>query len=351
MRHCETVLHHFLTHAEHFPHREAVTDSDASLTYGDLDRRSSAVASFLREQGVGKGDLVPLLCDRSHRYVVAILGVMKSGAGYIPVDIRYPALRQRRILTQSGAPFALAACSVRPVDAPFPVHAIDDMPDSDGGPHSLPSSQDLAYVIFTSGTTGNPKGVMVEHHAFERVVACHNDNLGVTSESRSTLMAGTGFDVAQLEIASMLMAGGTLILPDEETRLDPDRLLAFFADQRLTHAFVPTALVPAVTACSQPPELTLTHLFTAGEKLLPPPTRHLPYQLVDCYGPAEATIFATCHRVPGAETDDRPPSAIPWPAAISTCSMRAWRRCQRGRREKSSSAVTIWLEDISTTSR
>lgn len=306
MTHCETVLHHFLMNAECFPNREAVSDSASSLTYGELDRRSDAVASFLREQGVGKGDLVPLICDRTYRYVVAILGVMKSGAGYIPVDIRYPSQRQRRILTQSGAPFALAACSVHPVDAPFPVHAIDDMPDRDDRPHSLPSSQDLAYVIFTSGTTGNPKGVMVEHHAFERVVACHNDNLEVTSESRSTLMAGTGFDVAQLEIASMLMAGGSLVLPDEETRLDPDQLLAFFARQRLSHAFVPTALVPAITARSQPSELTLTHLFTAGEKLLPPATGHLPYQLVDCYGPAEATIFATCHRVPGSETDDRP---------------------------------------------
>ncbi|WP_202932407.1 non-ribosomal peptide synthetase [Vreelandella alkaliphila] len=312
---CDTVLHYFQKHADRCPNREAVNDSSTHLTYGELDRRSNDVAAFLREQGIGKGDLVPLLCDRTHRYVVAILGVMKSGAAYIPVDIRYPLQRQQRILTQSGASFALAACSELPADTPFLVHSIDSMPSSDVRPPTLPSSQDLAYVIFTSGTTGNPKGVMVEHHAFERVVAWHNNNLGVTEDSRSTLMAGTGFDVAQLEIASMLMSGGTLILPDEETRLDPERLLAFFARQRLSHAFVPTALISAVTTQPQPSALALTYLFTAGEKLTPPATAHLPYQLVDYYGPAEATIFATCHHVPGAETDSRP--AIGYPMAGS----------------------------------
>jgi len=315
MIHYDTVLHYFLKHADRCPNREAVSDSAGHLTYSELDRRSNTVAAFLRDQGIGKGDLVPLLCDRTHRYVVAILGVMKSGAAYIPVDVRYPPQRQQRILTQSGASFALAACNELPADTPFLVHSIDSMPSSDVRPHTLPSSQDLAYVIFTSGTTGNPKGVMVEHHAFERVVAWHNKNLNVTEDSRSTLMAGTGFDVAQLEIASMLMAGGTLILPNEETRLDPERLLSFFARQRLSHAFVPTALISAVTTHPQPSALALTYLFTAGEKLTPPATAHLPYQLVDCYGPAEATIFATCHHVPGAEQDDRP--AIGYPMAGS----------------------------------
>ncbi|MFG6177245.1 amino acid adenylation domain-containing protein [Halomonas sp. THAF12] len=301
-----TVLHHFLYHAERTPTEIALVDPDSRLSYRELDRRSDTIASFLREKGVGKGDLVPLLCDRTHRFVAAILGVMKSGAAYIPVDVRYPLRRQQRILSQSGAAFALAACAEPPRDAAFCLHAIDDLQDVEDAPGILPSSQDLAYVIFTSGTTGNPKGVMVEHHAFNRVVVAHNDNLGVTSDSRSTLMAGTGFDVAQLEVASMLIAGGTLILPDEETRLDPDRLLRFFADQCLSHAFVPTALVPAITARPQPKELALTHVYTAGEKLTPPPTEHLPYQLVDCYGPAEATIFATIHRVPGSQVDDRP---------------------------------------------
>ncbi len=309
--HHDTVLHHFLHQVAQAPDRDAVIDPSTRLTYGELDRRSNAVAALLRDQGIGKGDLVPLLCDRGHRYVVAILGVMKSGAAYIPVDVRYPPQRQRRILTQSGATFALAACATPPADAPFRVHAIDDLPASDESPTPRPSSQDLAYVIFTSGTTGNPKGVMVEHHAFERVVRWFNDKLDVNPESRATLMAGTGFDVAQLEIASMLMAGGTLIPPDEETRLDPERLLAFFARQRLSHAFVPTALVPAITALPQPSELALSHLFTAGEKLIPPVTEHLPYQLVDCYGPAEATIFATYHRVPGAQVDDRPAIGLP----------------------------------------
>src|SRR5699024_1104958 len=148
----------------------------------------------------------------------------------------------------------------------------------------------------------------VEHHALETIVSWHNKNLAVTSESRSTLMAGIGFDVAQLEIWSTLIAGGTIYLPGEEARLNPQALIAFFAHHRLSHAFVPTVLVKEITAITPPENLRLRYLFTAGEKLGPVITDNLPYVLVDYYGPTEATIFATCNWVRSA--NENPPASI-----------------------------------------
>ena len=108
---------------------------------------------------------------------------------------------------------------------------------------------------------------MIEHRSLLNLLLWHNQRFAMDEHSRSTLIAGVGFDVAQWEIWAPLICGGTLYLPHEETRLQPDALLAFFARHRLTHAFVPTVLVPEVIGAPQPAGLALKYLFTAGEKL------------------------------------------------------------------------------------
>lgn len=120
-------------------------------------------------------------------------------------------------------------------------------------------------------------------------------------------MAGVGFDVSQWEIWSTLCAGACLHLVPDEVRPDPAALLAFFAEQRISHAFAPTVMVPALAEQPAPPSLALRYLFCAGEKLPPVATGGLPYTVVDYYGPTEATVFATC-RIVDAEAHRRPAS-------------------------------------------
>ena len=115
---------------------------------------------------------------------------------------------------------------------------------------------------------------MIEHRSLLNLLLWHNQRFAMDEHSRSTLIAGVGFDVAQWEIWAPLICGGTLYLPHEETRLQPDALLAFFARHRLTHAFVPTVLVPEVIGAPQPAGLALKYLFTAGEKLNSHAARH-----------------------------------------------------------------------------
>ena len=174
---------------------------------------------------------------------------------------------------------------------------------------------------------------MIEHRSLLNLLLWHNQRFAMDEHSRSTLIAGVGFDVAQWEIWAPLICGGTLYLPHEETRLQPDALLAFFARHRLTHAFVPTVLVPEVIGAPQPAGLALKYLFTAGEKLNPVTLRGIGYAVVDYYGPTEATIFATYNRA----LCDAEPAVHDWPAhrrypglhprrtAAAGCRRRTWR--------------------------
>lgn len=309
-----TVLDHFRSQVDQHPHAAALIDRQATLTYAELDRQSNAVAAYLIERGIQPGDLVPLLADRSAALIVGLLGISKAGAGYVPIDVSYPAQRKQFIAAQTGASFVLATSDAASIIDDFECVSIAKLATSSASPASLrPSPQQIAYVIFTSGTTGTPKGVVIEHQSLENLIAWHNREFLVQPSSRLTLMAKVGFDVSQWEIWSALCAGAALYLLDDETRIDTAALAAFYARNSVTHAFVPTVMAADVVAATSSLQTTLRYLFTAGEKLGPVDTDRATYTLVDYYGPTEATIFATVHRVVSATL--KPPSSIGVPVA------------------------------------
>ncbi|WP_175845451.1 non-ribosomal peptide synthetase [Burkholderia arboris] len=299
------VIDGFRTRAARDAGASAVVSEHACLSYGELDRRSDAVARALQARGIASGDLVPIEAARNAEFIVGILGILKAGATYVPIDERYPDARKHHILQQCNAALVLTARAA-PRDAATPFASVADLsawrPDRDdaGATQHLDAPGGAIYVIFTSGSTGAPKGVIVEHAAVSALVDWHNDRFSMNDASRTTLMAGLGFDVSQWEIWSALCAGATLFLPDEETRVDADALVGFFTRHRITHAYVPTVMVADVVGVGQPADLKLKYLFTAGEKLGPIDTGRIAYTVIDYYGPTEATIFATCQVVPSA---------------------------------------------------
>ncbi|WP_193101186.1 non-ribosomal peptide synthetase [Burkholderia sp. Z1] len=299
------VLDKFKMRAACGGHRPAVVSGHETLSYEALDRLSDAVADALQDRGIGRGSLVPIEASRNAHFVVGILGILKAGATYVPIDDRYPDARKDTILRECNAALVLTA-GAAPRNAAIPFACVADLsarrPDRDAARATprFDARDGAIYVIFTSGSTGAPKGVIVEHAAVAALVDWHNTRFAMNADSRATLMAGLGFDVSQWEIWSTLASGATLFLPDDETRLDADALVGFFARHRITHAYVPTVMVADVVGVGQPAELTLQYLFTAGEKLGPIDTRGIDYTVIDYYGPTEATIFATCHVVPDA---------------------------------------------------
>ncbi|MDR5666011.1 amino acid adenylation domain-containing protein [Burkholderia cenocepacia] len=306
------VLEKFRFHAARDGDAPAVVSEHARMSYRELDSRSDTVACALQARGIGSGSLVPIEASRNAEFVVGILGILKAGATYVPIDDRYPAARKHYILQQCNAALVLTTRAA-PRDAAMPFASVAELSarrpahDDACAPPLADARDGAIYVIFTSGSTGAPKGVIVEHAAVAALVDWHNTRFEMNAASRATLMAGLGFDVSQWEIWSTLCAGATLFLPDDETRLDADALVAFLARHGITHAYVPTVMVADVVGVGQPADLKLKYLFTAGEKLGPVDTDGVHYTVIDYYGPTEATIFATCHVVPSA-TLGRPAS-------------------------------------------
>ncbi|CCH32569.1 amino acid adenylation domain-containing protein [Actinosynnema sp. NPDC047251] len=309
------VLDEFEQSLRRDPDHAAVVDRDRVVSYRELAESAGRIAAWLSCRGVGRGDLIPLVGERSVDLIAATVGVSQCGAAYVPVDAAYPAERRESMIAQCRPKAVLsAACGVDDnIGAAVDVRTIlAEARDPRPGPVEI-GGGDSVYVIFTSGTTGVPKGVVVEHRALARLIEWHNRRFAMGPDCRSTLMVGVGFDVSQWEIWSALTSGATIHVVDEEVRAEPAALLDFYAEHGLTHAYAPTALVHGLADAPQPSSLRLRYLFCAGEKLHPLATAHLPYKLVDYYGPTEATIYATYRVVP--PHSEHEPSSIGVPVA------------------------------------
>lgn len=311
-----SVFDYFIQQVSRYPEKLAVVGDNKRLTYRQLDEASSALCTLLLRRGVAPGSYVPLVTLRTPEMLIGMLAIVKAGAGYIPIDARYPEKRIQDIVTQSGSPLILASnATIALSENNFSedIIYIDNISTSSQENITLisPSPDAIVYLIFTSGTTGKPKGVLIEHQSLLNLILWHNKQFAMDAESRSTLIAGLSFDVAQWEIWSPLTSGGTLYLPPEDARLQPEVLLAYFAEQGITHASLPAVLVAEVVGAPQPANLALRYLFSSGEKLHPVDLRGIDYSLIDYYGPTEATIFATCNRV--ACATQNPPASIGQP--------------------------------------
>ncbi|WP_207284217.1 AMP-binding protein, partial [Pseudomonas sp. FW300-N2F2] len=220
-----TYTHDLLIHrqfeaqAAENPQAVAVVYADQALTYGELDARANQLAHHLLALGVCPDDRVAICVERSLEMVVGLLGVLKAGAGYVPVDPAYPAERIAYLL-QDSAPVAVLAQTVTQgllAAGSVPVinlHSGDWQDESVSSPE-VPGleAHHLAYVIYTSGSTGLPKGVMVEHRNLSNLVGWHCQAFDVKRGSRTSSVAGFGFDAAAWEIWPSLCAGATLLLP------------------------------------------------------------------------------------------------------------------------------------------
>lgn len=262
----DSVLGLFRQHADTHPERPALVDRERSFSYRELDRLSDRLAAHLARRGVARGERLPLLAERSAELVIAILAAAKCAAAYVPVDRRQPDRRKQEILRQCQAPVALATQAEDLPGQPVEVIAQVLATSAAGAaPRPALDGSEALYVIFTSGTTGEPKGVVIESRSLSNLVDWHNRRFEMDQRSRTTLMAGVGFDVCQWEIWSTLCAGACLHLVPDEVRPDPAALLAFFAEQRISHAFAPTVMVPALVEQPAPPSLALRYLFCAGK--------------------------------------------------------------------------------------
>ncbi len=291
-------------------HTAAALLSDGKqLSYAELNCRSSQFAHYLRSKGVGKGDLVAVCMDRCNDLIVAMLGILKAGAVYVPVDPSYPVSRINYMLDDTGAK---AIVTIKAFDHLFTdvVSVLIFMDEeqviidqqSKERPGDGPKPDDLAYVIYTSGSTGTPKGVMIRHGALMNLVHWHVREFEVSNQSRATAMAGIGFDAFGWEVWPYLSAGACVYLLSDGERYSIELITAIFARQGITHSFVATALAVSLIKETAGQRLPLRYLLTGGDRLPPVPVKNTGYRIVNNYGPTENTVVATSFILP--ETDE-----------------------------------------------
>jgi amino acid adenylation domain-containing protein len=236
--------------------------------------------------------------ERSFDWIVAALGIMRAGAAYVPLDSAWPDERLRYAVNDSGATALVARAALldrlhvkaRGIDPCRDAAAIAAAPNVVPGPVQPES---LAYVIYTSGSTGVPKGVEITHANLSHLIRWHRDAFGVTRQDRASHLAGLGFDAAVWELWPNLAAGSTVCLADDAVRSSPELMMQWMIRERVTIAYVPTVHAAAMMAMEWPATTALRLLLTGGDVLSHSPTRQLPFDVVNNYGPTECTVVAT----------------------------------------------------------
>ena len=287
------------------PAAAAVAFEGASLSYAALNARANRLAYLLIRGGIGPEHIVALALPRSLELVVAILGVLKSGAAYLPLDFDYPRDRLVFMIENASPIRVITSGEIEARLPPGPPAIILDNPDTleqlalmpDGNPTDLdrisalcPSNQ--AYVIYTSGSTGRPKGVVVTHAGIANLAASQIERFAITADSRILQFASVSFDAAVSELCTALLSGARLVLAPPSKLLPGEALSALITQTGATHATLPPSALAALTADGLPNGFTL---ITAGEAC---PARLVGQwssgrRMINAYGPTETTVCAT----------------------------------------------------------
>jgi amino acid adenylation domain-containing protein len=275
------VHEQFQQHAATAPDAIAAICGEQTLSYGELDRRANALAQRLGRHCVGTENIVGICTDRSLELLIGVLGVLKAGAAYLPLDPHYPRERLNFMMQDSGASFLLMP------------ESFQDLKAEEETPFVNTDLENLAYVIYTSGSTGRPKGVAVSHSALLNLVSWHVENFNVTAADRSTLLAGVSFDASVWELWPYLCRRASLDLPPDELRSSPEALRDWLTKREITVSFVPTPVAEPMLGLEWSKQTKLRSLLTGGDRLQAWPSPSLPFAVVNNYGPTENAVVST----------------------------------------------------------
>ncbi|WP_122526718.1 non-ribosomal peptide synthetase, partial [Pseudomonas viridiflava] len=308
----------FEQRAARHPDRVAAEHGQRSITYGELNAQANRLAHYLIEQGIAPNDHVAIVLPRSLELLVGQLAVSKCAATFVPLDVNAPAERQSYMLDDCQAVCVLTR-STAPINAATRRIDLDSL-DLNGQPGHDPEleqgSDTAAYVMYTSGSTGAPKGVRVPHRGIARLVL-NNGYADFNEHDRIAFASNPAFDASTMEVWGALLNGGQLCVVDHETLVDPVRFSALLIDARISVLFITTALFNQYVQQIQQALQGLRLLLSGGERADPASYRALLSQaqglrLFNVYGPTETTTFATtCEVRAVSEGDESVPIGRP----------------------------------------
>lgn len=290
----KTVIDMFKEAAKAFPERVAVVYRDVQISYKELDEITDRIGAYLVKKGLGAEDPVAILIPRCEYMAVASIGVLKAGCAYQPLDPTYPKDRLQFMLEDSGARVLIADESMLKLVPDFGGEVlltgeIEKLPAADV---ELPAAkpEDLFILLYTSGSTGVPKGCMLEYGNITAFCRWYHRYYQLTEEDRVAAYASFGFDASMMDIFATLTRGAALYVIAEDIRLDFMELNRYFEENGITNSFM-TTQVGRQFAMEMKCQ-SLKHLSVGGEKLvsLDPPKG---YRFHNIYGPTESTVCVT----------------------------------------------------------
>jgi amino acid adenylation domain-containing protein len=321
----------FEVQVERAPNALAVVSAQGSLSYAELHCSANRLAACLQSLGVGPEVLVALCAERSLETIIGLLAVLKAGGAYVPLDPHYPAERLTDLLQEIQTPVVLTqrALNKTLAGAHPKLLFLEDFLTPDTAAHTpialkpmlRAAPENLAYVMFTSGTTGQPKGVMIPHRAAVSYLESAEKLYGLNSGDRVLQFASLSLDASVEEIFLCLTTGATLVLRNEAMLASPADFLRACQEWTITVLSLPTAywheLTGQLAAKPLPLPPTLRLVIVGGEKVLP--ERLVQWRnfadpriaLLNSYGPTEATVAATCWLMPCEREAEREPREVP----------------------------------------
>ncbi|TMR17377.1 amino acid adenylation domain-containing protein [Nonomuraea turkmeniaca] len=272
-----TFPERFARIAARYPEATALVCEDTVLTYAELEARSGLLARKLAARGARPGQVVAVGIERSAELIVALVGVMRSGAAYLALDLGYPEERLAYMVEDASPVCVLSSAEL-------------DGPEAEP---VAPGVHDAAYVIYTSGSTGRPKGVVVTHEGIGKLIATQVERLGVHAGSRVLQFASPSFDLAFWEMCQAFMSGGALVVVPAERRVPGRALTDYIHEHGISQLALPPSLLSALPDdCPLPENVSmlvgteevpgrLAERFAAGRRMF------------NAYGPTEASVNAT----------------------------------------------------------
>ncbi|NRU22926.1 amino acid adenylation domain-containing protein [Clostridium beijerinckii] len=295
------------------PDNIAVTFEDSKLTYKELNEKSNKVAACLREKGVKHGTIVGIMVNRSLEMIIGIIGILKAGGGYLPIDPETPKDRVKYMLEDSKANILLVQGNLIE-EAQFNINIVnlnEKNIDKYEGVNLIRenNSSDVAYIIYTSGSTGMPKGVIINHYSAVRVVK-NTNYIEISKDDRILQLSNYAFDGSIFDIYGALLNGATLVMMSKETLLDINELANLIKKKKVTITFITTALFNTIVDMKIECLANLKKILFGGERAsVGHVKRALDYlgkgRIIHVYGPTESTVYATYYNVNEINKEDK----------------------------------------------
>jgi amino acid adenylation domain-containing protein len=303
----------FAEQASKTPTAVALVVGDESLTYADLDSRANQVAHYLRTIGVGPETIVGLCVERSFEMIIGLLGILKAGGAYLPLDKSYPPEHIAYVLKDAGVSAAitsaqtdvlLASHGVRTVKLDVDSEMIADQPKS--APISGATSEDLVYVMYTSGSSGQPKGVGVVHYNINRLVR-NTNYVQITADDVFLQLAPVTFDAATFEIWGALLNGAKLVLYPPDPMLDLLKVKTLIQRTGVSILWLTAGLFHRIVDGDLLLLAPIKQLLAGGDVISATHVKQVLERISGCrvingYGPTEGTTFSVCFPVPDSSS-------------------------------------------------